>query len=608
MKRLLYKLSQSTVVTAVLTLLFFAFFYLYLLFVVDLRLVYHGGGSVLNFPVFYKGWEFFRQTVFWPGGITAYLSAFFAQFFHIGWAGALVATAQAWLLWLCAGIIVKAAGGKQIRWISFIAPLLLIFLYGRYVYPLGIAMWTLAAIVFACVYLKIVVSSSKASLPVYLALSVILYLIAGGGYLLFATACGIYELFYRRRLITGAVFLLSAPIIAYIITTLVFKASVVDVLNDFIPHDIVNIGRLAAACGLYLFLPLMLLGLRFSETLKKSALNNFTAWLSKRQIIMPAPLVAIVAAVLIGFLGHNSWLKTQISVTWYSYNGMWGQILETSASYPRDLLINHAADRALYHTGLLSQDMFAYGQQLDGLILPGDRTNLLTLWRLFDTYIDLGYMNLADSALAQCLEMYGEQPVFLKRLAFVNMVKGDTGTARVYLGALNKTLFDADFAQVYLGKIAADPNLSADEEIQRLRGLMPAKNRNIRAVNEDFFLDLLDKNRHNRMAFEYLMSYYLLTNQVSKFMENLGRLDDFEYAGIPRVYEQAILLYGFARKTNVEVPGRQISQESRQRFDDFLKILFGKYKGDKKAAFYELTMDYGDTYYFYSAYRQSGMQ
>jgi hypothetical protein len=608
MASLLRRLSQSSVTTAVLTLLFFSLFYLYLLIVVDLRLIYHGGGSVLNFPVFYTGWEFFHQTVYWPGGLVAYISGFFAQFFYIGWAGALVATAQAGLLWLCTGVIVKTASGRQIRWISFVTPIFLLILYGGYVYPLGMAMWVLAALFFACVYLKIAVKSRQAALPLFLVLSVILYLIAGGGYLLFALVCGIYELFLRRRAILGAIILLSAPIIAYILTALIFKASVIDVLNDFIPRDIINITRVAAACGLYMLLPLTLVGLWLSETLKKGVFDRFTAWFAKKEIIAPAPLVAIVAAVIVGFFGHNSWLKTQISVTWYSYNGMWRQILETSMRYPGDVLINHAADRALYHTGWLTQDMFAYGQRPEAMMLPKEASNLLGMWRLFDTYIDLGYMNLADSALSRCVEMYGEQPIYLKRLALVNMVKGDIGSARVYLGALSRTLFDAGWARAYLEKIDNDPNLSADEEVQRLRGMMPAINRNLRSINEDFFLDLLDKNRHNRMAFEYLMSFYLLNNQLDKFVENLSRLNDFDYVGIPRVYEQAILLYGFTKKKKVETPGREISVESHEQFDNFLKTLFSRYGGDKKAAFYELARDYGDTYYFYSAYGQSGIQ
>ena len=425
---------------------------------------------------------------------------------------------------------------------------------------------------------------------------------------MFALVCGIYELFLRRRPVLGITFLLSAPIVAYIISAVVFEASVIDVLNDFWPRDIINIIRLTAAYGLYLLLPLTLVGLWLSEKLKKSVLGNFTAWFAKKEIVVPSPLVAIVAGMIIGFLSQNWWLKTQIAVSYYSCNGMWRQILETAVQYPGDALINHAANRALYYTGGLTQNMFAYGQQPDALMLPKEAWNLLGMWRLFDTYFDLGQMNQADSALFQCVEMYGEQPVFLKRLALINMAKGDIGTAKVYLGALNKTLFDAGWAKGWLEKIERDPNLSMEPEIQQLRSIIPTINRDFKIRDDTVFLDLLDKNRHNRMAFEYLEAFYLLTTQLDKFVENLDRLNDFDYAGIPRVYEEAILLYSYNTKKKYEVPGREISAESRERFNNFLKVLFGKYGGDKKAAFYELAKDYGDSYFFYSAYGLSGMK
>jgi hypothetical protein len=241
-------------------------------------------------------------------------------------------------------------------------------------------------------------------------------------------------------------------------------------------------------------------------------------------------------------------------------------------------------------------------------MISGDAATHLGLWKLFDTYIDLGHINLAESALVQSMEMYGEQPTVLKRLALVTMIKGNTSAARVYLGALSRTLFESDWARSYLEKIERDPNLSTDEEIQRLRGMMPTIDRDFDSLNENIFFDLLDRNRHNRMAFEYLEAFYLLTTQLDKFVANLDRLNDFDYAGIPRVYEEVILLYSYNTKKKFEVPGREISAESRERFNNFLKVLFGRYGGDKKAAFYELAKDYGDSYFFYYIYGPAGMK
>jgi hypothetical protein len=252
--------------------------------------------------------------------------------------------------------------------------------------------------------------------------------------------------------------------------------------------------------------------------------------------------------------------------------------------------------------------MFAYGQQPDGLMLSNETATPLGMWKLFDTYLDLGQINLAQHSLAMLMDIYGEQTIFLKRLALINMIKGDTSAARVYLGALSRTLFEADWARNYLEKIERDPNLSTDEEIQRLRSMMPTIDRDFRSLNENIFFDLLDRNRHNRMAFEYIEAFYLLTTQLDKFVANLDRLNDFDYAGIPRVYEEAILLYSYNTKKKFEVPGREISRESRERFGGFTMVYTGRYKKNKMAALNELAKDYGNSYFFYYIYGPAGMK
>jgi len=618
------RLSGKAFGGAALSLLFFVLYYLYLWLVVDLRLIYHGGGAILDFPVFYRGWEFFHKSAFSPGGLVEYVSAFLGQFFYIWWTGTLVATVQAWLLWLCIGSIVRIAGGRRLRLVCFAASILLLILYAGYIYPFGIAMNLLVAFGFVRLYMGTTSKKRPTDLLVFLALSIILYVIVGGAYLLFAMVCGIYELFLRRRPALGITFLLSSPIVAYIVSVSVFNVSVIDVFNDFMLHfekgDVTNTTKMMAVYTLYLLLPLMMVGLGLAELLRKgksmspeatkesgqSPLGRFIAWSAGKAAAMFAPLLAILAGVLVTCFCHDARIKTIIAVDYYASNKMWRQVLEASTQYPSNKFVNHSVNRALYHTGRLADNMFAYEQQPDALRLSTEGANLMVLWKLFDTYIDLGQINLAEFYLVFCMDIYGERPIILKWRALVNMAKGNLGTAHVCLGALSKTLFDAGWAKGYLAKIERDPNLSTDEEVQRLRSVMPAIDRDFKSINENIFLDLLAKNRRNRMAFEYLMAFYLLTGQFDKFAGNLYRLDDFDYARIPRVYEEAILFYNYTRKTRVELHGREISPESQERFDNFVKVFIDQYGENKALAFNELARDYGDSYLFYSVYGRSG--
>ncbi|HUS73259.1 MAG TPA: hypothetical protein VMY06_09360, partial [Sedimentisphaerales bacterium] len=61
------------------SLIFFIGFYLYLWLDVDLRLIYHGAGEIVNFPSFFKGWAFYQEFVSRPGGLLEYTATFLSQ-------------------------------------------------------------------------------------------------------------------------------------------------------------------------------------------------------------------------------------------------------------------------------------------------------------------------------------------------------------------------------------------------------------------------------------------------------------------------------------------------------------------------------------------------
>ncbi len=605
------------------SLLFFVLYYLYLWLVVDLRLIYQIGGVVLGFPVFYRGWEFFREYAFWQGGLVDYTSAFLSQFFYIGWAGALVATVQAWLLWLCSGSIIRAINGRRVWWVCFIPVIGLLVIYSRYSYQFSVAMALLAALGFVCLYIRTSSKRRPTDLLVFLALSIILYAIAGEIYLLFAVLCAMYELFAARRWVVGLIYLAAAPVILQVEALLVFNTSVIEAVQRLKPLSY-EAGRVGTTviCVLYLFLPVTVFGLWLAGLLAKRAARRassksqenelnpargFSAGRATMTLVIIDLLLPFAMGVAAVSLSYNDRIKTALEVDYYACRRMWPEVLQIAGQRSTYRIASYAVNRALYHTGRLADDMCAYPQLPEALFLA-TKTNEAAYWGLFDTFFDLGQMNLAEYALTICMETYGEQPIILKRLALVNMVQGNPGAARVCLVALSKTLFDAGWAKEYLAKIERDPNLSTDKEVQQLRSMMPATDRDFTLVNENMLLDLLDKNRQNQMAFEYLMGFYLLARQLDKFAENLNRLDDFDYARIPRVYEEAILFYSYMKKTKVELHGREISPESLERFDNFMKVYIVRYGTNRRAAFNELARNYGDSYLLYCLYKQSGIK
>ena len=629
------KLSHSNLGRPVRSLVFFILFYLYLWLEVDLRLMYHGGGVIANFPPFFRGWEFFHRFTSYPGGLTEYLSAFLVQFFHYSWAGALVVTLQTWLICLCIDVIISAINGARYYWIRFAPPILMLILYNQYVFYFPTIMAFLVSLVFVCLYLRITPRGKILDLIVFIVLSVILYTLAGGAYLHFAVLCAAYELFFRSRRQMVPLYLLSALMIVCVEVIFAFDVPRIDAFTNLLPFYwkiLLYESRMITIVYILYLLPLVavigfgLFGVfaRKSVELHSQAggpdasireaekeVNNDTV--SERKLsagiiswIIESRFLFIIA-VFAAYFSHNSDRKAFLAIDYYSHQRDWPKVLAAGRSMPNNYFIIAAVNRALYHTGRLSSDMFSYPQRPDALFLIS-KEPVKVHWQRFDIYFDVGQMSMAEQSLAESMEMYGERPVILKQLALVNLVKDNIGDARIYLGLLGKTLFDSGWANNYLHLLETDPNLSTDQQIQHLRRLMIEKDHSFSAFNyEDILTGLLDKNRQNKMAFEYLMALHLLTGQLDKFVQNLNRLDDFDYAGIPRLYEEAILLYMTNTKKTVDLRGRRISDQSRERFNGFAQILAG-YRSDRQAAMNDLAKNYGDSYLFYYVYKHSGVK
>jgi hypothetical protein len=314
-------------------------------------------------------------------------------------------------------------------------------------------------------------------------------------------------------------------------------------------------------------------------------------------------LLAVAGSVV--YISRNENLRTRFKVDYYAYHKMWPELLTSAQHNPDNPFIAHAVNRALYHVGRLGYDMFSWPQHPDYLFLS-DKKYKGMYWQIFDVFLDIGVVNMAEHALTECLEGLGSRPMVLQRLALINMVKGNLGSAKIYLGALSKTLFHADWAKYYLDCLRTDPNLSDARYIQHLRSLCLDKDYPIHSLlNERTLSWLLEKNSQNRMAFEYLMAWYMLNKNLSKLVQNCARLQDFDYPELPKHYEEAFLIYVYGTGKPLNLSGYQPNPQKRRQIEDFTRIL-DSHGRDKQAAFRELSKKFRNTYFFYYIYAPSG--
>ncbi len=611
-------------------MLFFALFFVYFAFEIDVRLLYHCCGLIDNFPSFYRGWDFFRGFLGYPGGIAAYLSAFLAQSFYYAWLGAATVTLQAWAICWCTDYTIRAFGGRRWRALRFVGPLLLLAVYSQYVFHFPTTIGFLIALAGFCLYVRLTPGNTTPAIAFYLLMSVVLYVVVGGPYLLFALLCGLYELLPRRRLQVALACLVVATALPYVVGNLIYRVRPHDAYLELSPlswkvirYSTAQI-MIEAVYVLYLFVPLTVLGLglwrlvfareagssktgpklgkRKPSSAKSSRIRALLAGVgedrSHGRLGLNLPTLALIVATAVTLLLYrDASLKQIYRVDYFARQKMWNRVLEVGRRCPYHYLICHAVDLALFHTNQLGERMFEFPQDPTALFLTRKGTE--ALWQKVDTCMDIGLLNQSENAATICLETFGERPLLLERLATINMAKGNVSTARVFLRALAKVPFWGSTARDKLAGLDEDPNCTQDAEIQHLRRIM-LKTDFVR--DADTLILLLTENPNNRMAYEYGLASLLLSRNLDGFVTMFAKYYPSGAGPLPRHYHEALLLARAIKRQPLDSDGLQFSKESRLELHEFLQALQQgrKDKGMTKEQLQSALKDrYGTTYYYY---------
>ena len=290
----------------------------------------------------------------------------------------------------------------------------------------------------------------------------------------------------------------------------------------------------------------------------------------------------------------------------------WAELLDCARDLPPNaytLYLNHEIDRALAHSGRMAEEMFAYPQSPLGLLLsaPAGAGDPEPTYNI-DLLVELGCVNMAEHAAMELLEVKGNLPFVLEWLARIYTVKGSPETATVFLNRLSAIPAHRGQARRLLEQLNADPELKSDGEILRLRACNPQKDLVAFDLEpEGLFDNLLDRNPSNRMAWDYRMAVYLLTQQVDKVAAHLRELEAFGATSLPRHYAEALAIYRARGGQPVSLGKLEMPKEIEERAKRFLAA-YTPLKGDPKLAMRTLAKDYGDSYFYYYTFGVSGVK
>jgi hypothetical protein len=606
---------------------FFAALFLYLWHVVEPRLIYHAFGVYIDWPEFYIEWSFLREFLSQPGGPVRYAAAFLSQWYYYSWAGALVITSAAWLV--CAGTntLVRLAGARRSAILCYLPALGILVLYSRYSHLLTTLLALVMSVWFAVLYEILPFRRFLLRASAFLVMFCILYYLAAGGSLLFAVLATISETLKSRRYLLAVVIVTVALIGPWLAKAAFFIPTTTDaylLLLPFHPNPIPGADSLSqtASKSVYILVPLIVLLITFRRGILRrrgsiSHTAHRAATAKKRPTVFHDPrfglavktLALAVIAVGAGFFSFNAGRKKVLQITYCSRHRMWSQLLQTAARLPLadyDFYCNHQVNRALYHTGRLADDMFSFPQSRSALLLFTEDIPHTTpkFQILSDTCLDMGNINLAEQWAHETFEIQGNCPFALEKLALIYIAKEQPQAARVFLNRMSRDLVCGGRARELLRCLDNDPRMADDPQVKLLRSLGWTEDHTFSVYSEEYMLTgMLKGNKPNRMAFEYLMAFYLLTRQPDKIFANLHRLDDFGYDRIPRHYEEALMVYCDMTKEKAPL----ISSETVSRYEAFVER-YRTLRQNRNAAFAALANDFSDTYFFYHIFKSSGVR
>jgi len=607
-------------------------FYLYVRLRIGPHLLYHQ-----QCPAFLTTLEFFRSFLDRPGGLLAYVSAFLAQFNYYPWVGALVLTLTASLICLSThGLLGFLAGRRVPLWVALVPAVGLLLLHNRYQYDPGTGTALLAALALVNAYVRWVPRRTLPGVAAFLVSSLVVYAFGGSAYVLYAVLCGVFELVKKRRIFLGVLCLLCSGV-PYVFSIYSYEVGPAAAFAPLLPfregvspslRGILALPR-ALHLALVLFFPLAAVaaGLyaRRTDTTRTPVRDGSpplpTAQPTSTWMLLLPELLSViaVAAVLWSF---DDVAKTRLEIDYYAQQGNWKLVLEKAHRLPPARwtdLVMYDVNRALYHTGRLLDEMFSYPQrrERDGLLLghvkAGPQIGRYCL-KIAGLYFELGHVNRAQGSAHIALEVLGEHPEVLKLLAKIYIVKGQVPTARRCLGALRKNLLYRNEAAAWLDRLEVDPDMTSDEELRRVRTVMLRTDPLVGSLEvsdfEGMLLQLLRTNPKNRMAFEYAMAYSLWSGQLANVVTNLGRLGDFNYSGIPRHCEEAIVVFQQANPEQSGIPSDlHVSDETIERAGEFFEDLTRYVTAgrlDRERASKALAERYGNNYFFYRVFGFSG--
>ncbi|MDR3142929.1 MAG: DUF6057 family protein [Tannerellaceae bacterium] len=586
-KQLLYASRALSILFGLIVFVFFGYYYPY-------HLAYQE-----QFQLFLFTPGYLAETVSVPGGPAVYVARFLTQFYYVPWQGAaVIALSLTGIQRLMLGVA-RAFGGKPALFpLSFLPSLFYWILLCDEHYMLA----GVVALTGALAVVRLYVSVGRKALRAVCLFAALppLYWFAGGACLVLALSGIFWEMkkgAYARRQLIGLAMGCLALMISF---PLLAKA----LLAQY------PLSRLWTGAGYYRFqtvFPSTLL-LLWLLTGMLPVLFRCLPAASKAKAAWTGAGIMLAALIVItcrGIAETSDWQKEEaMAYDYHARRRQWGDIIRMAGKKaPATPLPVALLNLSLCKQGRMADDMFRYFQNGPEGLLPSFVRDFTMPMMAGEVYYHLGFVNTAQRFAFEAMEAipdYQKSARAIKRLAETNLINGEYAVTRKYLQILRHTLYYSKWAAQTLALLEDEEKIAASPEWHTLRACRTRTAFLFSEQEKSQMLGvLLQQNPANRMAYEYLMAYCLLTKDLQHFYSYYPLGKETACRQIPLSYQEALIyLWGLSNDNPSTIP-YPISNEVKRRVQEYGKI-YTSYPHSEPM----LRPQYADTYWYYLHFRK----
>jgi len=607
---------------------FFSGYFLYIAVFVRPDFLYYSFifDSGYVYPPFVTGFDFLFDALRHPGGISWYISSLLFQSFANPWFGALVTSALAIFSFVLSRVIIRRFFGFNIDLLAYMPALVALVTINRYGDPMLLLVNYDLVLAITVATISAMKQRGITQIALFALGFTLVYFVTGGGVVLFALLVIMYTIQSRHwgvPVTITATVMLTVALLLYIYAD--FRAvlqygsltggypvrRLMTGRTFMVDWPAVVAGAFIAACAL--------LSPLFSGIRRRKGDGPIPDFFSG---MFSAVFALLIATACIAF-SRDEGRRLKMNFEYLDRAGKPEDVISlVNKLNPArlDPIILFDLNRALFRLGMLGETMFSYPQNPASLSLiqPKYKFWVPALIRNAEFYYDLGYLNLSKASLAELFEGSRiEHPAVIELLGKNALAHGRPEIAAMWCRRLSHDLVYGKKGRAMLEYLKDGTSFSGLDTVE-YRHENSIKHDTVLTVLDikNFCTDLLDQNPGNRMAFDYLVSSYLLSGNLTAAAAYLPRFRDVGYDRLPRNWAEALVLYCSLNAITDPVLLSIIPPETQKSFMVFISTC-GSIKqrcemmgvGSDvylREASTTLRPDFGSTYFFYYYFHSSG--